>query len=233
MSRRTWFRKGTTVPEDTQLLTTLHNLTYAGQRASLALPVTTCCQSSPMVVPGLALFTSPTAVVLPCRKDSKSDLEWSLNLFSSQGVGAFSCKGHGPVSFPKTSSARWGQDQVFLLPGVLEELSLLSLSLFSVWDIFSAGGEEASFHQKTTTWGLRYSCILWKDYDGLIFLGEIWNSNWKCPEWMVQNPEIVCPRAELFCAQLSFKETPSYCGLLCRAHSFSHELDTLHKRLVD
>lgn len=86
-----------------------HNLIYASQRSSLILPVTTYCQSSPMVAPGLALFTSPAAVVLPQKRIQLLQSGVSvLAGLSRQGVGAFTWKGRESVSFPKISSARWG-----------------------------------------------------------------------------------------------------------------------------
>lgn len=146
-----WFRKCTTVPEDTQLLT---SLVWFNLCQSESNPGPPCNHVLPELTHS-GTWTSPLHLSC-CRcaamqKRLKCLPSWVMLLagFSSQGVGAYTWKGHGPVSFPKTGSARWGHDKVFLLPGVLEELSLLSL-LFSGWDIFSAGGEEASFHQKTT-----------------------------------------------------------------------------------
>lgn len=146
-----WFRKCTTVPEDTQLLT---SLVWFNLCQSESNPGPPCIHVLPELTHS-GTWTSPLHLSC-CRcaamqKRLKCLPSWVMLLagFSSQGVGAYTWKGHGPVSFPKTGSARWGHDKVFLLPGVLEELSLLSL-LFSGWDIFSAGGEEASFHQKTT-----------------------------------------------------------------------------------
>jgi len=120
------------VPEDTKLFTSLVQFNLP---QSESFPGPPCNRLLPELSRG-GTWTSPLhpSCCSSATKKTPKLLQSRVILLAgfSQGAGAFTWKGHGPASFPKTSFAGVGQDKFFFLLGVLEEVSLLPFFLFSV-----------------------------------------------------------------------------------------------------